>query len=229
MFPEVRRFVSTAVRVSPVLRQGLFLTVVLALLAGVGRIIAPLTIQHVVDAGFAPGTVGPAVAVGAAAVLLAGVASLLLNRRLQEWLAGLPEGRDSRVGLRGERLSVGERQLVALARTAPADPDLIILDEATSGIDPATDVAVQHALAALTKGRTTITIAHRMNTAAAADRVLVFDHGRIVQARRHDALVGEPGPHAGLVSAWARSHPDPVDDGGRVPGVDELRREDHRR
>ncbi|MBM2614290.1 ABC transporter ATP-binding protein [Actinoplanes sp. LDG1-06] len=121
---------------------------------------------------------------------------------LRGWLATLPDGLDTRVGLRGERLSAGERQLVALARTALADPDLVVLDEATSGIDPATDMVVQRALAVLTKGRTTISIAHRLNAAAAADRVLVFDNGRIVQSGEHPDLVNAPGPYAGLVSAW---------------------------
>ncbi len=120
------------------------------------------------------------------------------------WLGTLPDGLDTRVGLRGERLSAGERQLVALARTALAAPDLVILDEATSGVDPATDVAVQRALVVLTRGRTTISIAHRMITAASADRVFVFDGGRIVQSGHHDTLAREPGVYAGLLTAWTR-------------------------
>ncbi|MFT4265346.1 MAG: ABC transporter ATP-binding protein [Nocardioides sp.] len=124
---------------------------------------------------------------------------------LADWLAMLPDGLATRVGLRGERLSVGERQLVALARTALADPDLVVLDEATSGIDPATDVAVQTALTTLTRGRTTVSIAHRMITAATADRVLVFADGRLVQDGPHDRLLAEDGPYAGLVRAWRDS------------------------
>jgi ATP-binding cassette, subfamily B, bacterial len=127
---------------------------------------------------------------------------------LHDWLAGLPAGLDTRVGLRGERLSVGERQLVALARTALADPDLVVLDEATSGIDPATDVAVQRALAVLTRGRTTISIAHRMITAETADRVLVFDAGRIVQSGPHAELIGTAGPYAALAQAFSGGHHD---------------------
>lgn len=121
---------------------------------------------------------------------------------LGEWLATLPAGIDTPVGLRGSMLSVGEQQLVALARTALADPDLVVLDEATSGVDPATDVAVQAALAVLTNGRTTVSIAHRMITAASADRVLVFDDGRIVQAGPHDELVEMDGPYSRLYAAW---------------------------
>jgi ATP-binding cassette, subfamily B, bacterial len=123
---------------------------------------------------------------------------------LHDWFATLPHGLQTPVGLRGERLSVGERQLVALARTALADPDLVVFDEATSGIDPATDVTLQRALAALTRKRTTISIAHRMITAETADRVLVFDAGRIVQAGPHHDLLHSPGPYAGLVTAWNR-------------------------
>ncbi|MEX5711218.1 ABC transporter ATP-binding protein [Parafrankia sp. FMc6] len=121
---------------------------------------------------------------------------------LRPWIDTLPEGLDTRVGTRGDRLSAGERQLVALARTALVDPDLLVLDEATSGVDPATDVRVQHALGALTVGRTTVSIAHRMVTAERADRVLVFDHGRLVQSGRHDELVGAPGHYARLHAAW---------------------------
>lgn len=121
---------------------------------------------------------------------------------LSDWVDGLPDGIDTRVGPRGDRLSVGERQLVALARTALVDPDLVVLDEATSGMDPATDVRVQAALGVLTRGRTTVSIAHRMTTAERADRVLVFDAGRVVQAGHHTALVSERGPYADLFTAW---------------------------
>ncbi|ABW13158.1 ABC transporter related [Parafrankia sp. EAN1pec] len=124
---------------------------------------------------------------------------------LRPWIATLPEGLDTRVGTRGDRLSAGERQLVALARTALVDPDLLVLDEATSGVDPATDVRVQHALGALTVGRTTVSIAHRMVTAERADRVLVFDHGRLVQSGRHDDLVRVPGHYARLHAAWVEN------------------------
>ena len=132
------------------------------------------------------------------------VLNILERLGLREWYATLPAGLATPVGLRGERLSVGERQLVALARTALADPDLVVFDESTSGIDPATDVRVQQALALLTRGRTTVSIAHRMITAETADRVLVFAGGRIAQDGPHRTLVGEPGPYAGLVAAWNR-------------------------
>jgi ATP-binding cassette, subfamily B, bacterial len=148
------------------------------------------------------GTLGANVELGAPGATDADVLSILDRLGLREWFATLPEGLRTPVGLRGERLSVGERQLVALARTALADPDLVVLDEATSGIDAATDVAVQRALAVLTRDRTTVSIAHRMVTAANADRVFVFAAGRLVQSGHHRTLIKEPGPYAGLVAAW---------------------------
>src|SRR5699024_2684586 len=83
---------------------------------------------------------------------------------LGDWIADLPEGLDTPVGQRGESLSAGERQLVALARAYLADPDVIVLDEATSAVDPAADVRLQQAIDGLARGRTTITIAHRLST-----------------------------------------------------------------
>jgi putative ABC transport system ATP-binding protein len=122
---------------------------------------------------------------------------------LADWLAGLPLGLDTRVGQRGESLSAGERQLVALARAYLADPDLLVLDEATSAVDPATEVRIQRALDGLARGRTAISIAHRLSTAEAADEVIVFDKGRIVQRGPHAALVEEPGVYRDLYSSWA--------------------------
>jgi putative ABC transport system ATP-binding protein len=155
------------------------------------------------------GTLGENVELGSPGATGAEALGILDRLGLHDWFATLPEGLGTPVGLRGERLSAGERQLVALARTALAAPDLLVLDEATSGIDPATDVAVQRALAVLTRHRTTVSIAHRMITAANADRVLVFAGGRLVQSGRHDTLLREPGPYAGLVAAWNQ------DPGGR--------------
>ncbi len=108
---------------------------------------------------------------------------------LAEWLEALPQELDTRVGERGEMLSVGERQLVALARAYVANPDLLLLDEATSAVDPATEVRLQRALEGLTRGRTTVAIAHRLSTAETADEVLVFDQGRVVQRGPHPELV----------------------------------------
>ena len=116
--------------------------------------------------------------------------------------AGLPVGLDTQAGQRGESLSAGERQLVALARAYLADPDLLVLDEATSAVDPATEVRIQRALDSLARGRTSIAIAHRISTAQAADEVLVMDAGRVVQRGPHARLVTEDGPYAALYASW---------------------------
>lgn len=121
---------------------------------------------------------------------------------LEPWLASLPRGLDTEVGQRGESLSAGERQLVALARAYLADPDLLVLDEATSAVDPATEVRLQRALDSLARGRTSITIAHRISTAQAADEVLVMDAGRVVQRGPHADLVTQDGPYAALYASW---------------------------
>jgi ATP-binding cassette, subfamily B, bacterial len=121
---------------------------------------------------------------------------------LQDWLATLPDGSATQVGERGESLSVGERQLVAIARAYLADPDLLVLDEATSAVDPATEVRLSRALDSLTRGRTTLTIAHRLSTAEAADEVLVVDKGRVVQRGPHAVLVQEPGIYQDLHASW---------------------------
>jgi len=110
---------------------------------------------------------------------------------LGDWLDGLPRGLDTRVGQRGELLSAGERQLVALIRAHLADPDLLVLDEATSAVDPALEMRIARALEALMSGRTSVTIAHRMSTAENADEVIVFDRGRVVQRGPHAALVAQ--------------------------------------
>jgi ATP-binding cassette, subfamily B, bacterial len=122
---------------------------------------------------------------------------------LDDWLRGLPGGLATPVGQRGESLSAGERQLVAIARAYVADPDLLVLDEATSAVDPATEVRLQRALDGVTRGRTAISIAHRMSTAEAADEVIVFDKGRIVQRGPHAELVRQEGRYAELYASWA--------------------------
>ncbi|MFF0816037.1 ABC transporter ATP-binding protein [Rhodococcus sp. NPDC003318] len=130
------------------------------------------------------------------------VEDVLTDLGLRGWVDGLPDGLDTLAGSRGEALSAGERQLVALARTALVDPDLLVLDEATSGVDPATDVRVQQALTRLTKGRTTVTIAHRMITAETADTVVLFHEGRLVERGSHADLVARGGRYAALHAAW---------------------------
>ncbi len=123
---------------------------------------------------------------------------------LTDWLDELPAGLRTQVGERGTSLSVGERQLVTLVRAAIADPDLLVLDEATSAVDPSTEVRISRALATLTQGRTVVTIAHRLSTAEAADRVIVFHEGAIVQDGTHAQLVTEGGIYGRLFDSWQR-------------------------
>ena len=121
---------------------------------------------------------------------------------LTDWLETLPWGLDTRVGQRGESLSAGERQLVALVRAHLADPDLLVLDEATSAVDPALEMRISRALERLQRGRTSVTIAHRMSTAENADEVVVVDKGRIVQRGPHARLVAEGGVYGRLYASW---------------------------
>jgi putative ABC transport system ATP-binding protein len=121
---------------------------------------------------------------------------------LDGWLGTLPQGLHTEVGQRGDSLSAGERQLVALARAYLADPDLLVLDEATSAVDPSTEVRLQRALDSLTRGRTSIAIAHRLSTAQAADEVIVVDAGRIVERGHHSELVRLGGVYSRLHESW---------------------------
>ena len=121
---------------------------------------------------------------------------------LSDWVATLPDKLDTEVGERGEGLSVGERQLVSLARAQIDQPGLLILDEATSAVDPATERRATEALRRLSAGRTVITIAHRLSTAEHAERILVFDSGRIVEDGAHGELVDAGGRYAQLYSSW---------------------------
>jgi ATP-binding cassette subfamily B protein len=114
----------------------------------------------------------------------------------------LPEALATDVQTRGLRLSAGERQLVGIARVALAEPAVIVLDEATSSLDPATEAAVERALAAVAAGRTVVTIAHRLSTAERADRVVVMEHGRAVEVATHEELVEHGERYAALWSSW---------------------------
>ena len=121
---------------------------------------------------------------------------------IADWVRSLPERLDTEVRERGSRLSSGERQLVALTRALIADPALIVLDEATSNLDPETEAKVEAALSVLLEGRTAMVIAHRLQTARRADRVVLVDKGRIIEEGTHDDLVARGGAYARLSEVW---------------------------
>jgi ATP-binding cassette subfamily B protein len=129
----------------------------------------------------------------------AAIASLGLEARFD----ALPDGLDTEVRERGSRLSAGERQLVSLARAALVDPALLVLDEATSNLDPGTEQMVERAMESLTEGRTTVVVAHRLTTAARADRIGVVVDGRLAELGSHEELLALGGRYAGLFASWS--------------------------
>jgi putative ABC transport system ATP-binding protein len=124
---------------------------------------------------------------------------------LDDWLETLPNGIQTHVGQRGGSLSAGERQLVALVRAAVVRPDVLILDEATSSVDASTEVRISRALRKLALGRTTVSIAHRLSTAARAERVVLLENGRIVEDGSHDQLIAKDGRYATQYQTWVSS------------------------
>lgn len=124
---------------------------------------------------------------------------------LDDWLETLPNGIQTHVGQRGGSLSAGERQLVALVRAAVVRPDVLILDEATSSVDASTEVRISRALRKLALGRTTVSIAHRLSTAARAERVVLLENGRIVEDGSHDQLIAKNGRYATQYQTWVSS------------------------
>ena len=131
--------------------------------------------------------------------------SVFSDLEIDDWLDALPQGINTNVGQRGGSLSAGERQLIALVRAAVVRPDVLILDEATSSVDALTEVRISKALTKLAQGRTTVSIAHRLSTAARADRVILLERGRIVEDGSHYQLIAAQGPYAKQYETWVTS------------------------
>ncbi|MFN8379797.1 MAG: ABC transporter ATP-binding protein [Anaerolineae bacterium] len=121
-----------------------------------------------------------------------------------DWIDLLPQGLDTKVTERGGNLSMGQRQLVALARIVLQSPSILILDEATASVDPLTEALIQEGLDTVLKGRTSIVIAHRLSTIRHADRIIVLERGAIIEDGTHDTLLQSEGHYAGLYNTYFR-------------------------
>ncbi|MCU1392403.1 MAG: putative transporter permease/ATP-binding protein [Ilumatobacteraceae bacterium] len=151
------------------------------------------------------GTIRDNLAIARPSATDAEIAGSLAAIGVLEHFTAFADGLDTEVRERGSRLSAGERQLIALARAALVDPAVLVLDEATSNLDPGTEAEVEHALESLMLNRTVIVVAHRLSTVRRADRIAVVDAGGLAELGSHDELVALGGKYAALSAAWERN------------------------
>ncbi|MEB3183851.1 MAG: ABC transporter ATP-binding protein [Cyanobacteriota bacterium] len=157
------------------------------------------------------GSVADNIAYGSFGATRAAIAAAAALAEAAGFIEALPQGYDTVVGERGQRLSGGQRQRIALARVILKDPPVLILDEATAAVDNETEAAIQRSLEEITRQRTTLMIAHRLSTVRHADRILVLDHGQIVESGRHEELLARQGAYAALWRVQTGLHSrDPV-------------------
>jgi ABC-type multidrug transport system fused ATPase/permease subunit len=147
------------------------------------------------------GTVRENIAYGDLSADQSNIEAVAEAARAHDFIQALPEGYDTWIGERGVKLSVGQKQRVSIARVLLKNPPIVIFDEATSNIDTETEVKIREALNELTKGRTTLIIAHRLSTLHDVDRIVVVDHGHIVEEGTHERLMERGGVYAGLYEA----------------------------